>query len=648
MDSQGFRRWLMEGHRPGTEEGAYVQEHSHKTQSWWKVMCLTGVDYFSTLGYQPGIAALAAASMGAAALAPIATIILVLVTLFGALPIYNFVAKESPHGEGSISMLEHLLSWWQGKLFVLALLGFAATDFIITITLSASDAAAHVIENPYVAHYTHGLQVPITLGFVALLGVVFMKGFKEAIGVAVVLVVVYLGLNLVVVTKAVMEVASNPQEIANWQRSLSETRGGNPAMIMMAALLLFPRLALGLSGFETGVVVMPLVKGRKSDTHSKPLGRIANTKKLLLSAAVIMSIFLIGSSFATTAHIPPAEFQKGGQAYGRALAYLAHEFFGDGFGTVYDISTIAILWFAGASAMAALLNLVPKYLPRYGMAPEWTRASRPLVAIFMVVSFAVTIIFKADVEAQGGAYATGVLVLMTSAAVAATISAFRQKLKALGSYFCVVAAVFVYTTVANVIERPDGLKIALFFIGTILVIGFFSRLWRTLELRVDRVNMDLVAMNIVQEAAEHYADIRIVPNHPDARDLAEYEAKAAEIRRDHQIPEDQPLVFLEIVVNDASNFSGNVDVHGVKVGPYSVLRASAPAIPNAIAAIMLHVQKLTDRRPHAYFNWGERNPFFFIIKYFLDGEGDVAPITREILRRVEPDPNRRPAVHAAS
>lgn len=245
MDSQGFRRWLMEGHRPGTEEGAYVQEHSHKTQSWWKVMCLTGVDYFSTLGYQPGIAALAAASMGAAALAPIATIILVLVTLFGALPIYNFVAKESPHGEGSISMLEHLLSWWQGKLFVLALLGFAATDFIITITLSASDAAAHVIENPYVAHYTHGLQVPITLGFVALLGVVFMKGFKEAIGVAVVLVVVYLGLNLVVVTKAVMEVASNPQEIANWQRSLSETRGGNPALIMMAALLLFsigPRL----------------------------------------------------------------------------------------------------------------------------------------------------------------------------------------------------------------------------------------------------------------------------------------------------------------------------------------------------------------------------------------------------------------------
>jgi hypothetical protein len=160
--------------------------------------------------------------------------------------------------------------------------------------------------------------------------------------------------------------------------------------------------------------------------------------------------------------------------------------------------------------------------------------------------------------------------------------------------------------------------------------------------------MDQVAMNIVQDAAEHYADIRIVPNHPDARDLAEYEAKAAEIRRDHQIPEDQPLVFLEIVVNDASNFSGNVDVHGVKVGPYSVLRASAPAIPNAIAAIMLHVQKLTDRRPHAYFNWGERNPFFFIIKYFLDGEGDVAPITREILRRVEPDPNRRPAVHAAS
>ncbi|AQY20570.1 hypothetical protein T261_07698 [Streptomyces lydicus] len=267
-------------------------------------------------------------------------------------------------------MLERLLSFWKGKLFVLTLLGFAATDFLITITLSAADASTHLVENPHLTSTLHNQQVLITLVLVALLGAVFLKGFLERSGGGP-LVGIYLALNAVVVVVGLWHVATAPNVVTDWSHALTAQHGNVVAMVGVA-LLVFPKLALGLSGFETGVAVMPHVEGDPDDTDERPTGRIRGTKKLLTTAAVIMSVFLIITSFITTLLIPADAFKPGGDANGRALAYLAHEYLGSAFGTVYDISTIAILWFAGASAMAGLLNLMPRYSP----ATAWRRTGR--------------------------------------------------------------------------------------------------------------------------------------------------------------------------------------------------------------------------------------------------------------------------------
>ncbi len=274
----------------------------HQTHSWWQVMCLTGVDYFSTLGYQPGSAALAAG-----AVSPLATLVLVALTLFGALPVYSRVAQESPHGEGSVSMLERLLSFWPGELLVLALLGFLATDFIITITLSAADASAHLIENPFFSRVLAGQQVPVTLVLVLLLGAVFLRGFREAIGIAVVLVAVYLALNAVVIGRSLLDLFSSPVYFQNWKQALFVQHGSALALVGVS-LLVFPKLALGPSGFETGVAVMPQVRGNLGNDARLPVGRVRDPQRLLTSAALIMSVFLVSSSLITTFLIAPTAF----------------------------------------------------------------------------------------------------------------------------------------------------------------------------------------------------------------------------------------------------------------------------------------------------------------------------------------------------
>jgi hypothetical protein len=605
--------------------------HAHGEPSkhpWWRVMCLTGVDYFSTLGYQSGIAFLAAGL-----LSPFATLVLVLVTLFAALPVYNRVAAASPYGQGSISMLEKLFPGWTGKVFVLVLLGFATTDFIITMTLSAADAAAHFVHNPYTPPSLQN-QMNVTLVLLAILGVIFLKGFKEAIDIAVVLVGIYLALNLIVTLVAFVHILLHPHLVLDWNKAIFTQHGSLLSIIGLSALL-FPRLALGLSGFETGVAVMPLIECQNLDA------RISNTRRLLKTAAMIMSVFLMATSIVTTLLIPAADFQEGGPANGRAMAFLAHRYLGNGFGTLYDASTILILAFAGASAMAGLLNLIPRYLPGFGMAPEWARASRPLVLVFLSVAFTVTRLFHANVDAQGGAYATGVLVLITSASFAVTIAA-RTILSRLA--LGIVSLVFIYTTLVNIYERPEGLKISCIFIFTMVFLSLVSRAFRSTELRIT-VSLDALAQELLAESA--HETIRLIAWNPRHTAIKDREQAKTELRQLHGLVHDEAIYFIEVERGDTSEFTETIAFQGSRDGSNRVLHARSAAVANAIAALLIQVKQTAKCIPHVYFHWNDVDPIINLTRFIFLGEGDTAPLTHEILRRAIKDPAQRPVVHVS-
>src|SRR5262245_12591093 len=661
--------------------GPHVPAAQHPHQSFWLwVMCLTGVDYFSTLAYQPSIA-----FENAGLLAPFATVVLVAVTLFGALPVYRYVAGKSFTGQGSIGMLAKLVAGWPGKVLVLTLLGFAATDFVITKTLSAADAAEHLIANPLWpmehpdAASEERQRLLVTMGLLVLLGAVFLRGFREVIGLAVFLVATYLLLNAIVIGAGLAYLAGHPDHFRVWLERLGSGQwyaehrpvsGTGLGSIALFCLIIFPRLALGLSGFETGVAVMPLVKGEPVDDSKSPAGRIRNTRRLLVTAAVIMSVFLLGSSLVVSTLIDPsalvthdaagnplADPGKKPPAADRALAYIAHgegaepvaPFFGATFGTAYDLITVVILWFAGASAMAGLLNLVPQYLPRYGMAPEWARAVRPLVILFTLINLVVTWIFDASVKAQGDAYATGVLALITSACVATVLDRWRSRAelswwRRVPWGYGFITAVFLYSLLDVVIGKPAGIKIASFFIVAILVMSLASRIARARELRFAGFHFPDARSRLLWDTINHLDLSVLVPHRPGRRSL---ESKEATIREEHRIPPDEMVVFVQVELADPSEFAPTPALTVVEQeGRYVLQVRNAASIAHTLAAVALEMSRI-GKPPIIHFGWTDDSPVSGTLGFLLCGEGNVPWEVRELLLKAEPDPAKRPKVMIA-
>jgi hypothetical protein len=660
---------------------------------WLWVMCLLGVDYFSTLAYQPSITYQVAGPLG-----PLATGVVILVTLLGAVPIYCYLAGKSPHGQGSIALLERLVKGWRGKSLVLLLLGFAATDFIMVKTISLADAAVHVIGNSYapwqealtsLAEWTRetsrsvigdavtdffNKQLVVTL-LLGVLGFIFWymlrKGFtRNVIALAVPIVGIYLILNAIIIGSGLCYLANHSELVSTWWEQVCNRESGIPeanrftviggfgevATIAFLCIVYFPRLALGLSGFELSLILMPQVKGEPNDDPHQPRSRIRNTRKILVTAAVIMSLFLFGSVFVTSLLIPPAEFQEGGKAANRALAYLAHggapgqslhPLFGPIFGTIYDVITVLLLCLAGTSIMTALAVLLPQFLLRFGMELRWMQRWGVLLIMFALINLAITLWFQASVTAQRGAYATAVLVLFTSASFVTAVDRWRSaaRIPRLWSWLPsgpgLFAIWFLASAAAVTIHAPSGLVIAGSFIGVLFISSILVRALRTNELRTVHFEFKDEHSKFLWDSLR-LADFPVLVPHRPGRH--ERDMKEEQIRRDHQLDPDADVVFIEAEVDDPSNFMQNILIEVFQEGRRFVIKVTrCVSVAHAIAAIALEMSK-ESKPPGLHFGWSDMDLMTASWSYFAFGEGNVPWKVRELILRAEPNPERRPRV----
>jgi hypothetical protein len=665
-----------------------------KPTFWLWILGLIGLDYFSTLGYQPSIAFEAAGP-----LAPLATVVVVLITLFAALPVYAYIAGKSPHGQGATGLLERLVHGWWGKFLILVLLGFAAADFVVTRTLPLADAAEHVVRNPSpiwqatidsLAQGKESLRAihggrawQKTLDFwdrqtvvtILLLGLSFLcwrffaKGFtRKVILVSGLVVGLYLTVNGIVIGSGLYYLSENPGIVDSWIHSLrswhwkeapSVMPGTGWLAIALLCVALFPRLSLGLSGFELSMVLMPLIRGRANDDPYQPQGRIRNARKLLVTAALIMAVYLLGSAMVTTTLIPPEAFRDENGAKNRALAYLAHgglltnghgadqvnSLFGPWFGTLYDLSSVMILSLAGTSVAMGLRDFVPTYLHRMGMEFEWAHKMGATLFIFTLINLYVTLLYRASVAAQRSAYAASVLILMTSAGAATVLDRWKTRTgpwpRRLAWYYLLVTLFFGLTALTVMIQNPSGLHIAFWFILAIVLLSLASRLLRTKELRFEGFQFADEHSKFLWDSLKYLEFPILVPHRPGRTLLP---AKEEKIRQRHRLTPDIPIVFIEANLGDPSDFFQRPLMEVRQEGGKFILHVSrCVSIPHVITAVALELSQ-GDHVPEIHFGWSDENPLGANLNFILFGQGNIPWMVRELIRKAQPDPSRQPRI----
>lgn len=665
-------------------------------QPWALVLCLVGVDYFSTLAYLPSMAVEAAGSF-----APLAAVGIVLVTFFLAMPVYWYVVGRSPDGRGTAGILEGLVPGWRGKFLVLTLLGFAAADFVITRSLSLADAAIHLLHNPHGQRLLESLppslfgdrsnwwrpldealtrllepQVAITVGL-AIASFGLWRLLKRGLTRRMLLftagaVTCYLALTAVVILGSLAYVTRQPGVWQAWLDAifLVPAAAGDLAVSpprhwlwawLGAALWSFPQLALGLSGFEMIMTTVPRVSVGRQPSADTQARRVRNTRKLMLVAAAIMAVYLVSAVLVTTLLVPRAAMLPNGPAEHRALAYLAHgspvsgdpsgaavsALFGDRFGDLFDIASAIVLCLAGASVTLGLQNLLPHYLNRLGMELSWAGRVGVILNVLNVIVLVVTVVFRASPTSQQWAYATSVLVLLAGATLAMAMDLrhartsipYASPMRAMA----IVAGVFFLPmTVVTVAINQSGLTIAMLFVSAIIVSSFISRWIRSTELRLEGFDFtDEDTSQRWKELKECGAKV-LVPHRPGWASLAE---KHRDLHRAYRIESAAAVLFIEVRLGDPSNFYQRPLVKIERDGQLEVIRVSrCVSVSHVLAAICLELCRDGVEPPQIIFGWSHESPMAANLNFLLLGEGNIPWMVKELLREAMPESARQPRV----